>query len=59
MRNTEINKEPHHSPQLPSAVEWRVFPGSKQGFLHMLEISLISSRIKDMQGRADALRGYL
>jgi hypothetical protein len=25
----------------------------------MLEIGLITSRIKDMQGRADALRGYL
>jgi len=30
-----------------------------EGFSDMLEIGLISARIKDMQGRADVLRGYL
>jgi hypothetical protein len=31
----------------------------KKGFTYMLEIGLINARIKDMQGRADVLRGYL
>lgn len=26
---------------------------------HMIETGLISTRIKDLQGRAEALRGYL
>ncbi len=26
---------------------------------HMIETGLISARIKDLQGRAEALRGYL
>jgi hypothetical protein len=29
------------------------------GHTPMLEINLIISKIKDMQGRVDALRGYL
>ena len=56
-----------HSRPYPSVVQLCAFPGPKlifgagyhKGLTHMLEIGLISSRIKDMQGRADALRGYL
>jgi hypothetical protein len=32
---------------------------TRHGYRTMLEINLIISNIKDMQGRVDALRGYL
>jgi len=35
------------------------FPCLSRILFHMLEVNAISRQIKDMQGRIDALRGYL
>lgn len=38
---------------------WCIIPPFSKDQSHMLEIGLITARIKDMQGRSEALRGYL